>query len=126
MKSAVFVAAILGGMALCALSPSALASEATAGETSFTADRLVALLEAGEISEGESDAIFRGENSGLQHTRNGRYSVFYMPGMNVSTDSISLISRDGALIYANYGSCSDSKTYFRSNTAYFQYLLSAR
>ena len=90
----------------------------------FTASRLVELLETGQIAEGIPDTAFRNEGSGLQHTESGRYSVFYFAGMDV-TDSVSIISKDGVLIYANLNSCSDSKTYFRSTAEYFRYLHSA-
>ena len=90
----------------------------------FTASRLVELLETGQIAEGMNDTAFRNEGSGLQHTESGRYSAFYLAGMDV-TDSVSIISKDGVLIYANLNSCSDSKTYFRSTAEYFRYLHSA-
>ena len=89
-----------------------------------TAADLIELLDSGQIAQGTSDSLLRSENNGLQRTDNGRYSVFYREGMDV-TDSISLISKDGAFIYATYGSCSESKTYFRSNVEYFRYLITA-
>ena len=91
----------------------------------FTASQMLTLLESKQIFEGMSDAVLRAESSGLQHKENGRYSVFHIEGMDV-TDSITLISKDGALFYANFGSCSDSKTFFRSSTEYFRYLLSTK
>lgn len=87
--------------------------------------RLFELLESREISQGGSDAQLRDPASGMQVQTHGDYAVFTMSGLD-ATDRISLISKDGAFIYANYASCSESQTFFRSRAEYLRYLLAVR
>lgn len=87
----------------------------------YSAAGIVELLETGVIVAGASDRIFQQVDEELVTNRNGGYEVFHVQGLDV-TDYILLLSKDGKFFYAHYASCSESKTYFRKNTEYLQYL----
>ena len=87
----------------------------------YSAAGIVELLETGVIVAGASDRIFQQVDEELVTTRHRGYEVFHVQGLDV-TDYILLLSKDGKFFYAHYASCSESKTYFRNNTEYLQYL----
>ena len=82
---------------------------------------IVDLLESGAIVAGASDRIFQQVDEKLVTTRVAGYEVFHVQGLDV-TDYILLLSKDGKFFYAHYASCSESKTYFKKNSEYLQYL----
>jgi hypothetical protein len=87
---------------------------------------LLAMLESGAIQAGGSDAWLASGQPNMSVIRDGSNTAYSFPGLDPSTDRISLISHDGRLFYAHFESCSDSETFFKKRSRYFRYLVQSR
>lgn len=101
----------------------AIAQDAT---PPISATDLLALLQSSEIGVGENDAWLSAGHPDMTIIRDGDYAIYSFPGLDATTDRISLMSHDGRLFYAHYESCSDSETFFKDRTRYLRYLLQSR
>jgi hypothetical protein len=82
----------------------AMADGSTAKE-SYSASKIISMLEVGAIAVNGSDQILRDEENSIKILRYENYTVFSIQGLDTA-DNITLISEGGRFFYAHYGSCS--------------------